>query len=143
MKWFVKCDVEGIHTEIHTTYQSALESIRAKCGDSYYLDVEFKDTEEFVKWMNKDFLNPYDHGHYCKIHKMNDEKYWQNYLRPLGADIAWGIATGVEFGMFYKTSTWVQYIEDDCKFISFETKEEFFSNIMSLEDILEELKCRY
>ena len=114
--------------------------------DKQFLDlktrIENMSTEEFVQWMNQVFLNPYDHGRYCKIHKMNDEEYWQNYLRPLGADIAWGIATGVEFGVFYKTSTWVQYIEDDCKFISFETKEEFFNEIWPLDDIIYEMSCR-
>lgn len=105
--------------------------------------IENMSTEEFVQWMNQVFLNPHDHGRYCKIHKMGNDRYWQEYLRPLGLDIAWGVATGVEIGEFRKTDTWVQYIEDDCKFITFDSKEQFFNEIWPLDDIIYEMSCRW
>ena len=143
MKWFVKCDVVGVHTEIHTTYQSALESIRAKCGDGYYLDVEFENTEEFVKWMNFEFLNTYDHGHCCKIYRTDNDAYWSKYLRLLGAEMMYALENGINSGSYSSYDNYAQYIDADSKIISFDDMDEYFSNIMSLEDILDELKCRY
>ena len=143
MTWFVKCDVVKMPTEYHHSYQSALESIRAKCGDGYYLDVEFENTEEFVKWMNEDFLNPYDHGHYCKIHRVDNDAYWSKYLRPLGAEIMYALEKGINDGSYCSYDNYAQYIDADCRFVSFDDKEEYFASIMPLKDILEELKCRY
>ena len=143
MKWYVKCDVEGIHTEIHTTYQKALESIRTKSGNGYSLDVEFETTVEFINWMNTEFLDTYNHGHYCKIHRTDNDAYWNKYLRPLGAKMMYALESGINEGSYSSYDNYAQYIDADCKIVSFDDMEEYFTSIMPLKDILEELKCRY
>jgi hypothetical protein len=99
-------------------------------------------TEEFVRWMNSEFLDPHEHGHYCKIHEMTDDNYWTTYLRPLGCDIAWGVANGVNRGCFSKTEQYVQYIGDDNSFVTFDDKQQFFDEICPLDVILEDMSYR-
>lgn len=95
-------------------------------------------TEEFVKWMNEEFLDPYEHGRFSRIHKMNDDKYWAEYLRPLGCEIASGVENGVISGSFSSNEQYVQYIDDNSRFISFDSKEQFFNEVYPLDAIIEE-----
>jgi hypothetical protein len=104
--------------------------------------IENMSTEEFVQWMNEVFLNRNDHGYYCKIHEIDDDKYWSDYMRPIGAEIAIGIAKGVEWGRFNRGERYVMYVEYDDNFITFDTKEQFFNEIWPLDDIIYEMNCR-
>lgn len=99
-------------------------------------------TEEFVQWMNSEFLDPHEHGHYCKIHEMTDDNYWTTYLRPLGSDIAWGVANGVNKGCFSKTDLYVQYVGDDNFFVTFDNKQQFFDEVWPLDALVEDMSCR-
>ena len=99
-------------------------------------------TEEFVQWMNDEYLDPYQHGRFSKIHEMTDDNYWTTYLRPLGCDIAWGVANGVNRGCFSKTEQYVQYIEDGDFFVTFDDKQQFFEEICLLESLIEDMYYR-
>lgn len=143
MKWYVKCGFDHDLTSIHTTAKEAIETLRSKCRKGYYLDVKFEDTEEFVNWMNRHFLDPHDHGKCCKIYRTDSDSYWTSYLKSLGADIMYALVEGIESGTFDHYHTYVQYLEGDSRFISFDTMDEFFANVYPLKDILEELTYRY
>lgn len=114
--------------------------------DKQFLDlktrIEDMSTEEFVQWMNEEFLDPHEHGHYCKIHEMTDDNYWTVYLRKLGYDIAWGVANGVNKGCFSKTERYVQYIGEENCFVTFDDKEQFFSEVWPLDALVEDMSCR-
>lgn len=142
MKWYVKCKTEDVLPTIHKTHQEAIEMLRSKVGEDYYLDVEFENTEEFIKWMNKEFFNPYDHGYYCKIHRIDDDAYWSKYLRPLGAKIAYALVKGTNDYCFDTYNIYAQYIDADEYFLSFDDMEDYFTNVLPLADILRELQCR-
>lgn len=104
--------------------------------------LDYMTTEQFIEWMNYEFLDPHEHGHYCKIHEVMDDSYWTDYLRPLGYDIAWGVANGVNKGCFSKSERYVQYISEDNSFVTFDNKEQFFDEVWPLDLIVEEMSCR-
>lgn len=97
-------------------------------------------TENFIHWMNSEFLDPHKHGRFNKIHTMEDNSYWSYYLCSLGFNLALAISNGVKKGCFNTSEQYVQYIEDDNFFLSFDTKEQFFSEVYSLESILQEIE---
>lgn len=99
-------------------------------------------TEEFVEWMNSEFLNRGDHGDYCKIYELYDDNYWSDYVRPMGADIAVGVAKGFKYGRFDYSEQYVLYIDFDDNFITFDTKEQFFDEVWPLDDIVAEMSYR-
>ena len=142
MKWWVKnSEVAGLDCWFDT-YEDAVVHLRGGCGEGYYLDIEFRDMKEFVEWMNNEFLDPHNHGKLCKIGRMDSEHYWFDYLRPLGCDIAWCVANGVEQGWYRKSDDYVQYIEGDGYFVTFSTIDDYYDEVMSKEDLLYELECR-
>lgn len=96
-------------------------------------------TDEFVEWMNFEFLDPHSHGYLSRIFRMNDDYYWTSYLKGIGSNIALSIANGIEQGCFRKTDTFVQYRIDDNTMVSFNDKEDFFERVWPLSEIVEEI----
>lgn len=138
MKWIIKEVRNDALVSVHKSYRDACDNIKP----SQYIDVEFSDTEEFVKWMNKEFLDPHNHGKLCNIGRADSEYYWFDYLRPLGCDIAWCVANGVEQGWYRKSDDYVQYIDGGDYFITFNTIDDYYDTVMSKEGLLYELECR-
>lgn len=97
-------------------------------------------TDEFVEWMNFEFLDPHSHGHLSLIFRMNDDYYWTSYLKGIGSYIALSIANGIEQGRFRKTDTFVQYRIDDNTMVSFNDKEDFFERVWPLSEIVKEIE---
>lgn len=96
-------------------------------------------TNQFIEWMNNDYLDNQTHGKFCKIHEMIDDSYWNEYLKPLGCDIAWGVANGCQRNLFNKTDNYVQYDGIDCFFFTFEDKEDYLTNITNIDTIIDEI----
>jgi hypothetical protein len=97
--------------------------------------------EQFVKWMNEEFLNPLD-DRLGKIHEMTDDNYWTTYLKKLGMDIAWGVFNGCHRNSFNKTDRYVQYISEEVFFVTFNTKEDFFTDVWDMNSLIEEAYYR-
>lgn len=96
-------------------------------------------TSQFIEWMNKSFLDVYEHGFFCDIHKMDDNSYWTEYLKPLGCNIAWGVANGCEKYFFNKEDTYVQYNEVEGYFMTFDNKDDFFTKIVDIDYIIDDV----